>query len=160
MLTDAEIVEIRDYIWQRYHSEDIAQTVIEEIIKQLNNPTACTDKVENVEGWKSVGSYLARHRVRAERFVAKDRPHKHSEIILTSMADTHSIEMIDEMIDAKKAIKTLMNNSYGAKLVRYVIEGHNPNDLRKTRKSQGFTRERMRQIKEAMRELLTTKGLL
>ena len=160
MLTDNEIVEIRNHVWKRYRSEDVAQTVIEEIIRQRNNPTACTDSVKNVEDWKIIGLYLAKHRIRAEHFFSKLRPHINSEFILTSTADPHSIEMIDEMIDAKAAITILMNNSSGAKLVRYVIEGHDPNNLRKTRKSQGFTREWMRQIKESMRELLTTKGLL
>jgi len=158
MLTDAEIVQVRDYV-ARWYNEDIAQTVIEEVLKQHSKPTQCTRSVKTVRGWKTVAMFLAKIRSKQEYYITMNRPHRDSEVILTSMTDRNNIDM-DAQIDARKAVSVLIADSYGVKLVKYVMEGHDPTNPRKTRKTQGVTKERMRQYKEEMRELLVTKGLL
>lgn len=158
MLTDTEIVQVRNYI-ARWYSEDIAQTVTEEILKQRAKPTHCTRSVKTVKGWKTVAMFLASIRNKQEYYITRNRPHKDSEVILTSMTDRDNID-IHAQLDARRAIDVLMADPYGVKLVKYVMEGHDPTNPRKTRKTQGVTKERMRQYKEAMRELLIKKGLL
>jgi len=158
MLNDAEIVQVRDYV-AGWYGEDIAQTTIEEIIKQHSKPTTCTRNVKTVKGWKTIAMFLARIRNKQEYYITRNRPHKDSEVILTSMTDRNNID-IDAQIDARKAIGVLMADPYGVKLVKYVMEGHDPTKPYYFRKNQGVTKERMRQYKETMRELLTMKGLL
>jgi len=158
MLTDTEIVQVRNYV-ARWYSEDVAQTVIEEIIKQHIKPTICQQNVKDVKAWKTIAMFLARIRHKQDWHITMNWPHKDSEFILTSLRDHNIIDM-DAQIDARRALQVLMANSYGVKLVKYVMEGHDPTNLRKTRRTQGVTKERMRQYKEAMRRLLKVKGLL